>query len=322
MHGGSRNTPIYNSMAEELNTLLPDKCLIGSDVKAKIGNLVTEYRRKRKQQGKTGASPCTWKYYDMVDKLLGKSVSFLHPSHSCLTGERPYNDDSLLSDSMTIEQEQLLADIENVVVPEMNFTQVAQEVTDANPFAAINDEPIVHADFNPSATSSPSNAAAVSKLGTTVEVTPTPKKIVGPKKKKESFWHEVSKVQVENVGKLSLLSCCSRVDLMQQLVVKIDQVSDAASRTEGKMLDLLEHQTRLQQQSINNEREFLQGTSLNSSRTLSRRRTEFNEIPNFIFFYLYIYRDSFSNSFFISILNCSLIIHFRRIKTNVALLNV
>lgn len=186
MHGGSRNAPIYNSMAEELNTLLPDKCLSGADIKSKIGNLVTEYRRKRKQQGKTGGSPSTWKYYDMVDKLLGKSDSFLHPPHSCLTGERPYNDDSLLSDSMTIEQDQLLADIENVVVPDLNLTQLAQQVNDANPLASINDEPIIHADLNLSTTSSPSNAAGVAKLGTSVEFTPTPKKIVGSKKKKKA----------------------------------------------------------------------------------------------------------------------------------------
>jgi hypothetical protein len=176
MHGGSRNTPIYNSMAEELNTLLPDKCLSGSDIKSKIGNLVTEYRRKRKQQGKTGASPCTWRYCDMVDKLLGKSDSFLHPYYACLTGERPYNDDNFWSDSMTIEHDQLLTDIENAVVPDVNLTQLAQEVTYANPLTLINDEPINHADPNPSAMSSPSNTPGVPKLGTTVEFTPTPKK--------------------------------------------------------------------------------------------------------------------------------------------------
>ena len=68
----------------------------------------------------------------------------------------------------------------------MNLTQLAQEVNDANPLASINDEPIIHADLNPSTTSSPSNAAGVAKLGTTAEVTPTPKKIVGPKKKKKA----------------------------------------------------------------------------------------------------------------------------------------
>jgi hypothetical protein len=72
MAGGSRNTPIYNAMAEQLNTMLSTRIMSGADVKSKIGNLVTEYRKKKKEQGKTGASPSSWRYFDMLDKLLGK----------------------------------------------------------------------------------------------------------------------------------------------------------------------------------------------------------------------------------------------------------
>jgi len=72
MSGGSRNTPIYNLMAEKLKEVLPNRLLSGADVRAKIGNLVTEYRRKRKEQGKTGASPCAWPYFDLMDKMLGE----------------------------------------------------------------------------------------------------------------------------------------------------------------------------------------------------------------------------------------------------------
>lgn len=61
-------------MAKQLNEILPGRSLQGGDVKSKIGNLITEYRRKKKQQGKTGASPSAWPYYDLVDKLLGKSI--------------------------------------------------------------------------------------------------------------------------------------------------------------------------------------------------------------------------------------------------------
>lgn len=73
--GGSRHTAIYNAMAEQLNEILSPRYLTGAEVKSKVGNLMTEYRRKKKAQGKTGASPCTWPYYDVIDKLLGKLYS-------------------------------------------------------------------------------------------------------------------------------------------------------------------------------------------------------------------------------------------------------
>jgi hypothetical protein len=61
-------------MADEFNKSFNDFSLTGADVKSKIGNLVTEYRRKKKEQGKTGASPSPWPYYDPIDKLLGEST--------------------------------------------------------------------------------------------------------------------------------------------------------------------------------------------------------------------------------------------------------
>lgn len=72
----SRNTPIYNGMAEELSELLNPRCLTGHDVKTKIGNLSGEYRRRKTEQIKTGGSPCTWRYYDLLDKLLGRMNLF------------------------------------------------------------------------------------------------------------------------------------------------------------------------------------------------------------------------------------------------------
>jgi hypothetical protein len=63
-------------MAEQLNDILSPRCLSAQDVKGKIGNLATEYRRKKKEQGKTGASPCTWPYFDLIDKIVGKFLCF------------------------------------------------------------------------------------------------------------------------------------------------------------------------------------------------------------------------------------------------------
>ncbi|CAF5054190.1 unnamed protein product [Rotaria sp. Silwood1] len=75
--GGQRNTPIYNQMAQELNSILRDRNQSGVYVKYKISNLTLEYRRKKKEQGKTGASPSTWPYFEEMEKLLGK-LNLLH----------------------------------------------------------------------------------------------------------------------------------------------------------------------------------------------------------------------------------------------------
>lgn len=47
------------------------------------------------------------------------------------------------------------------------------------------------------------------------------------------------------------------MDLVQDLLGKIENANEIASRSEVKVLELLEKQTRLQEQSIQNEREFL-----------------------------------------------------------------
>lgn len=47
------------------------------------------------------------------------------------------------------------------------------------------------------------------------------------------------------------------MDLVQQLVDNLGAAKDASEKTETKMLELLEKQTRLQEMSIENEREFL-----------------------------------------------------------------
>jgi hypothetical protein len=44
---------------------------------------------------------------------------------------------------------------------------------------------------------------------------------------------------------------------MQQMLAKIDGANEMVSRSEVKALELLEKQTRLQEESVHNEREFL-----------------------------------------------------------------
>ena len=69
---GTRNTPIYKRMAMELNQSLSPRHFTGLSVKRKIGNLVGDYTRRKKGQLKTGASPCVWPYFDVLDKLIGR----------------------------------------------------------------------------------------------------------------------------------------------------------------------------------------------------------------------------------------------------------
>lgn len=64
--------PIYHRMAKELNDLLFTKTINGAEVKRKIGNLGAEYRKQKKDMGKTGAEPSSWRFFDKLDKLLGK----------------------------------------------------------------------------------------------------------------------------------------------------------------------------------------------------------------------------------------------------------
>ncbi|CAF3823067.1 unnamed protein product [Rotaria sp. Silwood1] len=168
--GGARHAPIYDQMAKQLKEMSLNRCLTGHDVKKKIGNLVGEYRRKKKEQGKTGASPSPWPYYDVLDKLLG---------------ERPYNDDSLLSDSMMTEQEQLLDDLDNINVPDYNLTQAAEQ---ANDFTSMinTDELITDEREHSFTTSSPSESSSISKIEIPAKNNSETKKSIPKRKKRTS----------------------------------------------------------------------------------------------------------------------------------------
>lgn len=69
-----RNTPIYHAMVRQLNELLAPRVVSVIDVKRKIVNLNALFRNKQKEQGKTGSSPSSWPYFDVLDKLIGNQL--------------------------------------------------------------------------------------------------------------------------------------------------------------------------------------------------------------------------------------------------------
>lgn len=103
-----------------------------------------------------------------------------------LLGERPYNDDSLLSDSMRIEHEQLLDEIFNVSTPDLNLTQISKQVDDLIPSTADADQTSIPTHVNASNPASPSDSALVVKANTTVNLGSAIKKSVPRRKKRSS----------------------------------------------------------------------------------------------------------------------------------------
>lgn len=55
----------------------------------------------------------------------------------------------------------------------------------------------------------------------------------------------------------SLLLSVNRLDLMQELLGKINDANEVASKSEVKVIELLEKQTELQEESMKIENEFL-----------------------------------------------------------------
>ncbi|CAF1470836.1 unnamed protein product [Rotaria magnacalcarata] len=217
--GGSRNMPIYNSMAQELNQLLAPRIMNGSDIKSKIFNLVSEYRKRKKEQGKTGGSPSTWRHFNQVDKLIG---------------ERPYNDDSLMSDTMTTQHDELLDDIEILSGNHLHDHSFIQESDHA--LDIVNDNEEIAKENQSLKSNSPCNMSCNEKNAT-----------------KHTTDSSTKKVNVSRKKKISDV----RIDLMQQLLTKIDGATEVANRAESKAFVLLEKQTKLQEESVNNEKEFL-----------------------------------------------------------------
>jgi hypothetical protein len=202
-------------MANQLNEMLKDRCLTGSEVKSKIGNLTTEYRRKKKDQGRTGASPSPWPYYELIDKLLGEitfltflgTSSFVGIFFQCkskrnfsnlvineillyfmcipfsLLGERPYMDDSLLSDSIMVEEEQILANIDQTSTPDLNRTQTSEQADDLNQLTSNSDEINNPA---PVTSSSSSSSISIPKSDSPLQVISKAKKSGSAKKKRAS----------------------------------------------------------------------------------------------------------------------------------------
>ncbi|CAF3027772.1 unnamed protein product [Rotaria sp. Silwood2] len=144
--GGSRNIPIYHYMAQQLNTILSPRVMTAVDVKSKISNLVAEYRKKKKDMGKTGGSPCTWHYFDQIDKLLG---------------ERPYNDDSLMTDTMIVQNNVIIDDIENIPMNNSNGNLDGEDID--HTLGSTKDFEEVAKDTRSTISSSPSNTSSTQK---------------------------------------------------------------------------------------------------------------------------------------------------------------
>jgi hypothetical protein len=105
--------------------------------------------------------------------LYAYNVAFL--------GERPYNDDSLLSDSMKIVEEPG-TDIENASTSDLNSTQIAQQVDDAIALTKDSEEQIHD---EPNNTISASDVVCVVKVNTPVKTGSIIKKMVVSKKGKK-----------------------------------------------------------------------------------------------------------------------------------------
>ncbi|CAF1599976.1 unnamed protein product [Rotaria sp. Silwood1] len=213
MSGGSRNAPIYQAMTDDLNELLQGRSLTSTEVKSKIGNLVAEYRRRRKELGRTGGSPSTWPFYEMIDKILG---------------ERPYNDDTLLTDSMNTDEQTL----QDMPQPDLNSTQISVPVHDSVSSSADINKPQSSTNVNSNTPVESSNVSAVSKVD-------TPRNKYLSKQKKNKRVSEM------------------RVNLLEDLIGKIDASNESAARCEEKVIEILQQQTEIQQRSADNETEFL-----------------------------------------------------------------
>ncbi|CAF0959091.1 unnamed protein product [Adineta ricciae] len=149
--------------------------------------------------------------------------------------ERPYNDNSLLSDSMMTDQEDLLEEIINVEVPDLNSTQLTKETDES--FSFSND---IERTISPIRRDSPTlesrkSNQAIAECSTKTLLSLSTKKNQSSKKK----------------------SADMKSDLMKQLLVKIEDANAAAAESEVKMLKLLEKQTQLQAESVQNDKDFL-----------------------------------------------------------------
>ncbi|CAF3290155.1 unnamed protein product, partial [Rotaria sp. Silwood2] len=96
--------------------------------------------------GKTGGSPCTWHYFDQIDKLLG---------------ERPYNDDSLMTDTMIVQNNVIIDDIENIPMNNSNGNLDGEDID--HTLGSTKDFEEVAKDTRSTISSSPSNTSSTQK---------------------------------------------------------------------------------------------------------------------------------------------------------------
>ncbi|CAF2465678.1 unnamed protein product [Rotaria sp. Silwood2] len=101
--------------------------------------------------------------------------------------ERPYNDDSLLTDSMNTEDEQVLQDIENIPPIDLNSTQISEPADDLVPSLADTGETNSFTNINPNHLASSSNVDAFSKHNTPPITNSSKPKKTAPGKKETNI---------------------------------------------------------------------------------------------------------------------------------------
>jgi hypothetical protein len=103
-----------------------------------------------------------------------------------LLGERPYMDDSLLSDSMIVEQDNLMKNIDQTSASDLNLTQTSEQVDDLIQFNTSSDQINDSAPINAIVSPCSSTTTSIPKPDGPVQVISKGKKTVPGKKKRPS----------------------------------------------------------------------------------------------------------------------------------------
>lgn len=123
-------------------------------------------------------------YLVSINTTLNLKYIFLYNLKcTILLGQRPYNDDSLLTDSMVIEETQMV-DIENDRSFDLNATQVSEQANEGAELLKDEEMPVSDLDYV-NKSSSPSHDKSTMKSEVTISSNPT-KKINASKKKRAS----------------------------------------------------------------------------------------------------------------------------------------
>jgi hypothetical protein len=99
-------------------------------------------------------------------------------------GQRPYNDDSLLSESIALQSELSLEEIENIPVPDLNLTQLGEEVEDLNSLVKQIEEASNQMPVESNTATSLANPSSSNKSNTPTKLVSSTKRCLSSKKKR------------------------------------------------------------------------------------------------------------------------------------------